>query len=166
MNELVLKQFVDEGLSQRQIADKLDLSQATVKYWLEKFGFKTKHLQFGTKNGDYFCKFCGETDSNLFALRHKKPCHTICKSCDNKRTVNRSRENKIKALEYKGCCCSVCGYDKNPAALSFHHLDPKQKDTNFDKMKFWKFDRIKKELDKCILVCLNCHAEIHNPMEE
>lgn len=160
MDEFVIREMVQSGLSQRKMADKLGVSQSTIKYWLGKFGINTK------KQEEYLCQYCGEANAKLFALRHGKPCRTICKSCDSKRAVDRARLNKQLALEYKGGCCSVCGYNKNPAALSFHHVDPKEKDLNFPKMKFWCFDRIKKELDKCVLVCLNCHAEIHNPNKE
>jgi predicted HNH restriction endonuclease len=160
MDEDILRKLIAEKFTQREIGEKCGKSQASVRHWLKKYGLNTEK---SVKN--FLCQ-CGESDESKFALRRGTPCTTICRLCDNKRVLERGRANKLKALEYKGCCCSVCGYDKNPAALSFHHLDPKQKDTNFDKMRFWKFDRVKKELDKCILVCLNCHAEIHNPMEE
>lgn len=160
MEELILQNLVDEGLSQREIGDRLGKSQASVRHWLKKHGLKTKTIL----RTSFLCVFCGESEKELMALRHERPCHTICKSCDNKRAVDRSRENKLKAIDYKGGCCKQCGYNKNPAALSFHHVDPADKDPNFAKMKFWSFDKIKEELDKCVLVCMNCHAEIHNPI--
>lgn len=159
MEELILKNLVEDGLSQREIGAKLGKSQASIKHWLKKYGLKTKAAALKT----FSCVSCGESDECLMALRHGRPCHTICKLCDNKRAVDRSRDNKLKAIEYKGGCCKQCGYNKNPAALSFHHVNPAEKDPNFAKMKFWSFENIKKELDKCVLVCMNCHAEIHNP---
>jgi len=51
------------------------------------------------------------------------------------------------------------GYDKCLGSLDFHHKIAK--DPNWKKMKNWSFERVKKELDKCILVCKNCHGEIH-----
>ena len=51
--------------------------------------------------------------------------------------------------------------------ISFHHLDPNEKDFNPSNLKKYKFDdRIKNELDKCILVCANCHREIHHEIKE
>jgi hypothetical protein len=47
------------------------------------------------------------------------------------------------------------------AALDFHHKDPAKKDPNWRLMRNWTFERIKDELEKCLLVCRNCHAEIH-----
>ncbi len=160
MDEFNLQTLVDEGLSQREISSRLGKSQGTIRHWLKKYGLKTKT----SPKKSFSCAFCGESERMLMALRHGRPCHTICKLCDNKRSLDRSRQNKLKAIEYKGGCCTQCGYDKNPAALSFHHINPKDKDPNFAKMKFWSFDKIATELDKCILVCMNCHAEIHNPL--
>ena len=70
------------------------------------------------------------------------------------------RRVKIKLAEYKGGKCEKCGYNKCIDALEFHHKDPKEKDFNISR-KSWSFERLKKEVEKCILVCSNCHKEIH-----
>lgn len=73
--------------------------------------------------------------------------------------------NRIKtwALEYKGAKCELCGYDKCSEALEFHHLNPNDKDFSIsDRDLVLDWGIIKKELDKCILVCSNCHREIHS----
>ena len=67
---------------------------------------------------------------------------------------------KIKLVEYKGGKCEKCGYNKCIDALDFHHKDPNEKDFTISG-KSWSFDRLKSEVDKCILVCANCHREIH-----
>lgn len=158
MESDALSKLLAEGLSQREIAKKFSISQTTVRYWLDKFGLLTEF-----QGQDFCCKVCGERDKTKLALRHGKPCRTICKGCDSRRAIDRARRNKLLAIEYKGGRCSVCGYCKNYAALCFHHLDPTKKDPNFDKMKFWGFARIRVELDKCVLVCSNCHVETHHP---
>lgn len=67
------------------------------------------------------------------------------------------------AVEYKGGKCSVCGYDRCADALEFHHLDPSQKDFGISSKGYTRsWDKVKEELDKCILVCSNCHREIHS----
>lgn len=72
------------------------------------------------------------------------------------------REVKIKCIEYKGGKCAKCGYNKCPAALSFHHENPEGKDFNIAADGISRsFEKCKPELDKCILVCMNCHNEIH-----
>ena len=80
-------------------------------------------------------------------------------------TVNRQRKFKEQCVEYKGGACEKCGYSKCISALEFHHIDPSKKDFTLSKLKQNKFDdKIKNELDKCILVCANCHREIHEEL--
>jgi hypothetical protein len=68
---------------------------------------------------------------------------------------------KQRAVAYKGGQCQVCGYDRCIQALQFHHLDPAQKDfTISGKTMAW--ERIREEIDKCLLLCANCHAEVHS----
>jgi hypothetical protein len=72
------------------------------------------------------------------------------------------RKLKLKAIEYKGgkCQSEGCNYDRCPAVLQFHHMDPSKKDFQISGMsRDWEI--MKKELDKTILLCANCHAEIH-----
>lgn len=66
------------------------------------------------------------------------------------------------ALNYKGAKCQCCGYDKCDDALEFHHINQEEKDFSIsDRDIKLDWDSIKAELDKCILVCSNCHREIH-----
>ena len=76
----------------------------------------------------------------------------------------RKRRTKLRqmARDYKGGKCEICGYKKCPRALSFHHLDPKKKSFGLaDKGLTRSWDKIRNEIEKCILVCANCHMEIH-----
>lgn len=90
----------------------------------------------------------------------RKYCSDNCKS---KAGVDRYRRNlKRKAIEYKGGCCFTCGYDKSQSALQFHHLDPNEKDFHLAaKGHTRRWVDVKKELDKCVCLCANCHAEVH-----
>lgn len=90
----------------------------------------------------------------------RKFCSAACK---NKFYVD-ARRRKIKqmALEYKGGQCEGCGYNRTATALQFHHLDPTQKEFALAKNGHTRsWDRVKAELDKCVLLCANCHAEVH-----
>lgn len=74
------------------------------------------------------------------------------------------RRKKIKqmAVELKGGKCQICGYKKYVGALDFHHIDEKSKEFGLGSgglTRSWV--RTKKEVEKCILVCANCHREIH-----
>lgn len=74
------------------------------------------------------------------------------------------RRKKIKemAIEYKGGKCCICGYDKCNSALDFHHTDETQKEFGLSVRGLTRsWERTRVELDKCILVCANCHREIH-----
>ncbi len=107
---------------------------------------------------DCKCIYCGETDSSKF-YGHKK---TVCGKCHNEYTKNKGHENRKFALELLGGKCKACGFDKYPCSLDIHHLDPEQKDINFGSMRGWSKERIEKELDKCILLCKNCHSAYHS----
>ena len=67
---------------------------------------------------------------------------------------------KIKGIEILGGKCIKCGYNKSTAALQFHHSNPTLKEFNFNSS-FMSWERYKKELHKCVLLCANCHAELH-----
>ena len=74
------------------------------------------------------------------------------------------RRKKIRqmAVEYKGGKCEQCGYDRCIEALEFHHLDSSKKDFNVSQRGYtrsWK--RVVEELKKCIMLCANCHRELH-----
>lgn len=78
--------------------------------------------------------------------------------------INWRVRTKLKLIEYKGGKCKVCGYDKPiPSAYNFHHRDPLKKDFTISG-KSWSFERLKQEVEKCDLVCANCHAEIHHTL--
>jgi hypothetical protein len=61
--------------------------------------------------------------------------------------------------------CEICGYKKNLSALAFHHIDPEKKKFKLDVRSLSNRTEAKilEELDKCKLLCHNCHAEVHNP---
>lgn len=75
--------------------------------------------------------------------------------------IERWRQRKLKAVEYKGGKCQRCGYDKYPDVLEFHHRDPKQKEASWNKIRLWSWKKIEEELDKCDMLCANCHREVH-----
>jgi len=76
--------------------------------------------------------------------------------------AKRRADLRARAVEYLGGACRICGYNKSLAAFDFHHVDPQQKDFNISQVMSW--ERIVKELDKCELLCSNCHREVHDGM--
>lgn len=122
-------------------------------------GRPPKFWERGSTNGlrditilDKICKTCGK-------VFHQAGRNLECTTCRNK--INRDK-NKTLALQYKGGKCSLCGYNKCIKALEFHHLDPTKKEISLSASWGNNFEKIKLELDKCVLLCANCHREVHN----
>ena len=85
-----------------------------------------------------------------------------CKKCNVEAVDKRRKKVKQMAIEYKGGCCQECGYDKCVDALEFHHLDPTQKDFGIGTKGYTRsWEKVKIELDKCVMLCANCHREVH-----
>ena len=84
-----------------------------------------------------------------------------CKECRKDAVLDIRRRNKIRLVEYKGGKCERCGYDKCIDALEFHHLNPDEKDFGLSCGDTRSLEKLKSEVDKCIMVCANCHREIH-----
>jgi|19_taG_2_1085344.scaffolds.fasta_scaffold63613_2 hypothetical protein len=85
---------------------------------------------------------------------------SMCKSCRSQYTHKRRKQNKQKAIEYLGGLCADCEIIDDQVIYDFHHLDPTQKDYSFGKRNL-SFEKMKVELDKCILLCSNCHRKRH-----
>lgn len=82
--------------------------------------------------------------------------------CKNKYHVQKRRDDlKAMAVAYKGGCCAECGYSKCMGSLTFHHREPEAKEFNLTATHTRSWTRIKVELDKCVLLCANCHGEVH-----
>lgn len=90
-----------------------------------------------------------------------------CRKCSAEYIQKKRYKIKEKSVSYKGGKCEICGYDKCIDALEFHHLDPSQKDFGISYKGYVRsWDKVKEELDKCIMVCANCHREIHAKEKE
>ncbi len=82
----------------------------------------------------------------------------VCGSC---RANLRRFDVKEKAIAYLGGKCKICGYNKCPAALVFHHRNPEKKRFNIGGNHTTSVVKLNAELDKCDLLCQNCHTELH-----
>lgn len=73
------------------------------------------------------------------------------------------KNNKLKIIESMGGKCVCCGYSKSTYAMSLHHINPSEKDISFNKLRSnpIAWNKLVVELRKCVLVCSNCHMEIH-----
>jgi len=80
-----------------------------------------------------------------------------------RRQAERQRRSDLRAqaVHYKGGRCQICGYNRCAAGFDFHHTDPRTKDFTISK-RMTTFAAIRKELDKCVLLCATCHREVHD----
>jgi hypothetical protein len=120
------------------------------KYCLECSPFGQHNTRNLTKGPSppKICKICG----NPFFQKG-----TCCGAC---RVTNWRRKKKKFLVEYKGGNCQVCKYDRCIDNLTFHHLDPSKKDFQISGTSK-AFETLKAEVDKCVLLCKNCHGEVH-----
>lgn len=171
-----------KGFNYAQIQNELNCSKGTISHHLKKFIQEEKKTKKESKS-----KLIDDIKSNLPETREKfnelysdklttreiQFFYNSYYELNNKGLKrgeipkeyysNRRREIKNQLVDYKGGACVICGYNKSFRSLHFHHLDPNEKDFTLGR-KWGKLgfnDMIKKELDKCILVCANCHGEIH-----
>lgn len=149
MEKNVLMNWINEGLSSYEISAQSGKSPSTVKYWLKKHLLITKKI--------YKCRKCKSSDPTHFSSGR----FTECKKCRSKDQNRLYQRYKRELVDYKGGKCEICGYKKCIAALDFHHINPDEKDPNWKQMRKWVSEKVKKEVDKCQLVCRNCHSEIH-----
>ncbi len=76
--------------------------------------------------------------------------------------TKRRRKLKVMLVEYRGGKCWICGYHKSPWALDLHHIDPEKKDFSMSVRGLTRsWERLRKEAEKCALICANCHREVH-----
>ena len=109
--------------------------------------------------------FCNKHGETRFGLSSGKRIVWKCLECSSDYSYEYKKRNKQKAILYKGGRCQRCDYDKCSAALHFHHVDSSTKSFNISQGIAKKWDVIKQELDKCILLCMNCHFEEHEKID-
>lgn len=109
-----------------------------------------------------------EKYTNKLCQRHGETEHVLegrgyyrCKQCRTDSVIRKRKNAKQKAVDYKGGKCQRCSYDKCLGALQFHHPDDNKEFGVSAKGRTYSWERLKKEIDKCILLCANCHAEEH-----
>jgi len=106
---------------------------------------------------------CSQCERHYLYNKNKGHSWKRCNSC----VVNSRRGDvKKRALELMGGQCLLCGYKRCSRALGFHHTDPKKKDFGFgpNRTRAWK--SLVRELAKCVLLCANCHHEVHEGLVE
>jgi hypothetical protein len=162
------------GLTAKEMSEHLGCSIHKVKYYMKKLGIKTQLAQKYDSYVSYeqlktkICRSC-KLEKSVFEFRKvvisgKEKPGSYCKACVKQQNYAAKNSIKKQALDYKGNKCQCCGYDKYEGALEFHHLDPKEKDfliSRYGRDATLNDKDLFTELDKCALLCSNCHREVH-----
>lgn len=164
--------------SYNEISKELNISKSSVSYHCIKSGYNNIGLgheviddEIILKLREYYLTHTVDETASKYNISKS----SVKKYVDKKRVIYTEEERrdkevkrvvswrvklKEKCVEYKGGKCIICGYNKCISALEFHHIDPSEKDFRISSgIKRWEL--VEKEISKCILVCSNCHREIH-----
>lgn len=157
-----LESLVAQAYTVEQIAQQLGLGGTTVRYWLKRHGLSTARMIAPDPEDRPLeilrrCRTHGVT-VHVLAAQGKR---YRCKRCRIEAVSARRRRVKLALVEEAGGACRLCGYDRYPGALQFHHVDRADKSFAIaDRGVARSIERARAEARKCILVCANCHAEL------
>jgi transposase-like protein len=168
-----LESLVAEGRTFKDMANALDRSISTIRYWLAKHRLggssappgrrplvsKTKvdaALQAGSRT---LLSSCVKHGSTVFVIENSG--RVRCRKCRMERVTEWRRRTKRRLVEEAGGCCRLCGYDRCMAALQFHHRNPSEKSFPMSLQGVpRRLEVLRREAVKCVLLCANCHAEV------
>jgi len=171
LDRATLAALIEEGLTVRQIAARVDRSPTTVRYWI-----RAHDLPFTTRRGRRprtivditeggalvaLCPTHGAVEHGIDSRRHLR-----CLRCRSAAVARRRRKVKEILVAEAGGRCAICGYDRCMAALEFHHVDPARKAFQVSSNGVTRsLARARAEAQKCILLCSNCHMEVESGLQ-
>jgi len=152
MEKQIIKLYLEEKLFCTEIAKRLKIHRATVSRTLKKNNIKIKYKTALIKYTH--CSICERE------IKDNKGNKSKCNTCTTKL---RRYVIKRDAVKYKGGKCIKCGWFGEISVFDFHHREPNEKEFNLSSVGVTtrKWNDVKKELDKCDLLCANCHRQIH-----
>lgn len=104
-----------------------------------------------------YCITCQKVKEKEFRIKYRSKKAAFARK--------RKRDIKKRCVDFLGGRCITCGYNKSLRALTFHHRDPSKKDYTVSQIQDWGWGKIEKELEKCDLLCFNCHMELHDKLK-
>lgn len=170
-----LEALITQGMSITELAVELDRSKATIRHWLKKYDLQTLQTRrralrrrvvqdadaaalAPAKRLTMTCRLHGETD-----FVREGSGYYRCGRCRSESVAQHRRRLKALLIEEAGGKCILCGYDRQPRALAFHHLEPAEKGFALSqKGVTLSVHALRAEARKCVLLCSNCHAEVED----
>jgi 5-methylcytosine-specific restriction endonuclease McrA len=160
-----LAELVDQGASIAEIAETLRRGTNSVRHWLGRYELETvatirRRAARGVTSGTevMLCRHHGLTEFRLNSQGGFR-----CLRCRAEAVTRRRRKVKAILVAEAGGACAVCGYDRCPGALHFHHVNPADKNFELSAEGFARsIERARAEASKCVLLCSNCHAEVES----
>ena len=158
-----LEMLVAGGASIAEIGERLGRGTSTVRHWLSRYGLETAGTRrrrvaanATSDRQQMVCRVHGATEFRRDTLGYFK-----CLRCRAEAVTRRRRRVKSILVAEAGGACAICGYDRWPGALHFHHRDPAMKRFELSADGFARsLERARAEARKCVLLCSNCHAEV------
>lgn len=166
-------QYILEGKTIKELQEIYNCTRTTITNAKKKFnlvGLSPNSKKRDNGNGTKTCNLCleikpvSEFYSNGYDTKGNKKLKPNCKNCEQKDLYKKFliKINSIckeLGIEYK---CEICGYDKNYAALTFHHYSD-EKNFEISSAKNISREKLLEEIILTQILCQNCHHETHNP---
>jgi transposase len=156
-----MERLLAAGLSQREVADRLKRSLATIRHWMKRYELKPapRRKRVTKEAPREMLSRCNRHGETSFVREGRG--YYRCKRCRVEATVRRRHRLKRMLVEEAGGQCILCGYSRCVRALEFHHLDPETKQFELGYRGCTRsLASLRAEASKCVLLCSNCHAEV------
>jgi 5-methylcytosine-specific restriction endonuclease McrA len=161
-----LRKLMAVGATVRAAAAHFGVGYSTIRYWLKRLDIETARMKRLRESKE--AREDGKARVVLTCPEHgeveffRRPDGNYrCSKCRSQSVSAWRRRVKRKLIERAGGRCVLCGYDRHPAALQFHHVDPATKSFTLSRQGVTRsFSEAAAEADRCVLLCGNCHAEV------
>jgi transposase len=164
-----LEEAVQTGLSIAEIARRFGRSKGTVRHWLGRYGLKTMHRSKRSSSPDAIAARDAALGSCVLPCPRHGDTKFVregggyyrCVRCRVESVAKHRGRLKDLLVAEAGGRCLICGYDRHPRALEFHHIDPGAKAFALSQRGVTlSLESMRSEARKCVLLCSNCHAEV------
>lgn len=167
LTRAVLEPLVLQGLTLAEIGHRVGRKPETIRRTIGRLGLPQpieirrrlveEALESGTRTLTRECFRHGVTGFAVVGSEKR----LRCKKCRSEAVARRRRKVKEMLVEEAGGRCLICGYDTCVFALEFHHRDPSQKAFGLAHRGITRsIAEVRREAEKCVLLCANCHAEV------